>query len=38
MYEDDPTPNEPEHFDYGLFVMNVVNDPVRRRRIYTDEA
>jgi hypothetical protein len=31
----DPTPFvEEEHFDFGLFVYNVLNDPGRRARIY----
>jgi hypothetical protein len=31
----DPTPFvEPEHFDFGLFVANVANDPARLERMY----
>ena len=31
----DPTPFvESEHFDFGLFVANVANDPARRERMY----
>lgn len=33
--EHDPTPFvEEEHFDFGLFVRNVVSDRTRRERIY----
>lgn len=32
---DDPTPfAEPEHWDFGLFVKNVLDDDGRRQRIY----
>lgn len=35
----DPTPFiEEEHFDFCLFVHNVVNDPGRRERIYTERT
>ena len=35
LRSDDPTPFvEPEHFDFGLFVKNVVEDTARRGRIY----
>jgi hypothetical protein len=33
--EVDPTPFvEEEHFDFGLFVFNIMADPGRRKRIY----
>lgn len=37
LYEDDVTPFvELEHFDFGLFVRNVLGDSGRRRRIYSE--
>jgi hypothetical protein len=33
--QDDPTPfAEEEDWDFGLYVINVLNDPLRRERIY----
>lgn len=38
LYDDDVTPFvEREHFDFGLFVWNVLNDEDRRRRIYAKD-
>ncbi|WP_405062213.1 hypothetical protein OG474_11380 [Kribbella sp. NBC_01505] len=35
--EDDPTPfAEPEHWDFGLFLKNVLEDEGRRHRLYRD--
>jgi hypothetical protein len=29
---------EAEHFDFGLFVSNVVSDPERAARLYVDRS
>ncbi|MFJ6480953.1 hypothetical protein ACIQK6_12640 [Streptomyces sp. NPDC091682] len=35
---EDPTPfAEPEDFDIGLFIVNVLEDPARRDSLYTSE-